>query len=169
MRPKPDEYAPYYGTYIDQVPETDILPVMRDQLAVVEKAVAGWSEADTLYRYESNKWSLRELFVHLSDAERVFGYRALRALRRDHTPLAGFEQDDYAVTSCADDRPWAAILEEFRAVRRATIPLFESVPDEDWDRTVVASDVRFSILALAYIIVGHVRHHLRVIDERYRR
>jgi len=104
---------------------------------------------------------------HLIDSERVFAYRAMRIARGDRTPLAGFEQDDYVREGGFDDRPLRGLLEEFQAVRRATVALFGSLTAEAAARTGVANDFDVSVRAIAWIAAGHERHHQGLIRDKY--
>jgi hypothetical protein len=104
---------------------------------------------------------------HMIDAERIFAYRALRLARGDATPLPPFEQNDYVQTAGSDQRTLADLIEEMRVVRESTILLLASFPDDAWVRRGVVSGREVSVRALAYIIAGHARHHLKVLRERY--
>ena len=119
------------------------------------------------FRYGPEKWSIREVLGHLIDAERIFSYRALRVGRGDRTPLASFDENEYVKTAGSDARTIADLVRELRAVREATVLLFESLPDEAWGLRGVASGKDVSLRALAYITAGHARHHLRILRERY--
>ena len=166
-RPDAGEFAPYYGRYVDLVPGGDIVTLLRsggEQLATV---VAAIPESRGGYRYAEGKWSIREMLGHLSDAERIFSYRALRIARGDATPLASFDENEYARTACSDARTVADLAAELRAVREATVRLFASIPTEAWTRRGVASGKEVSVRALAYITAGHELHHLAILRERY--
>ncbi len=166
-RPDKTEAAPYYFTYIDKVPGEDILPVLSEQLETAGKFLAGIGEEKSLFRYGPGKWSIREVLNHVNDTERVFAVRALWFARGYETPLASFDQEIAVAHAKADAVSWAAQVEEFRRVRLASISLFENLPDEAWTRAGIASDNRVTVRALAYIIAGHVEHHLRILRERY--
>src|SRR5208337_4478467 len=107
------------------------------------------------FRYEPSKWSIKETLGHVNDAERIFAYRMLRIARGDQTPLPGFEQDDYVKTANSSARKLSDLLEEFTAIRRATITLLRSLDDASWLRRGNASGKEVSVLALAFIIAGH--------------
>ena len=124
-------------------------------------------EARGDYRYAPDKWSIKEIVGHLCDTERVFAYRALRIGRGDTTPLASFDDQAYVAEVRAGDRALAGLAAEWGDVRRATIALFRNLPAEAWQRRGTASDQPTSVRALAYVIAGHVRHHLQVLEERY--
>lgn len=167
IRPQADEYAPYYGKYIDLVPEEDILDLLERQLH--ETMALFWSipEAKASSRYAPGKWSIKEVCGHIIDTERIFAYRALRIGRGDATPLPGFEQDGYVESSGSDQREWRDLIAEFEDVRRATLSLLRSLDDEAWKRRGTASQNTVSVRALAYMIAGHELHHREIVRSRY--
>ena len=101
------------------------------------------------------------------DTERVFAYRALRIGRGDRTPLAGFEQDDYVSNAGFDRRRIADLAAEFADVRRATLALLRGLDQAAWTRRGIANNKEVSVRALAYIIAGHERHHVGILQTRY--
>uniref|UniRef100_Q027H9 DinB-like domain-containing protein n=1 Tax=Solibacter usitatus (strain Ellin6076) TaxID=234267 RepID=Q027H9_SOLUE len=166
-KPDQSEHAPYYGRYIDMVPDGDILGTLAAQIGVTLTELRKISEQDSLHRYAQGKWSVREIVGHLIDAERIFSYRALRFARNDQTKLPGFEQDDYIAAANFDERPWSDLIDEFYAVRRSSIAMFRGLSEEAWTRTGIANDTPMSVRAAAYVIAGHERHHLGIIREKY--
>ena len=129
--------------------------------------LSGISEEQSLHSYEPGKWTIRELLNHVNDGERIFAGRALWFARGFTDPLPSFEQDIAVQAAHANNTSWVDLVEEFEIVRLGTISLLKSLPDEAWDRTGVASDNPVSVRALAYIIAGHVTHHINVLRERY--
>jgi uncharacterized damage-inducible protein DinB len=119
------------------------------------------------HRYAEDKWSIRQLVGHVSDAERNFTYRARRIARGDATPLAAFDENAYAETAGSERRTLSSLAAELKAVREATLALFSSLPDDAWTRTGTASGKMVSVRALAYIAAGHAQHHLKILKERY--
>jgi len=166
-RPDASEYAPYYGTYVGTVPEGDLLQILEDQHRDTQALLGGLSEAQALHRYAPGKWSVKEVVGHLTDAERVFSYRALRFARGDAKPLQGFDENAWVPPGKFDARPLADLAAEFAVVRRATVALFRSLDAAALERRGVASDNLVSVRALAYIIAGHERHHVGILHERY--
>jgi len=166
-RPASDEHSPYYGGYIDQVPEGDILSHLAGQIERTTRLLQGLSEEQAAFRPTPTDWSVKEVVCHISDSERIFAYRALRIARADPTPLAGFDQEPYVVAAEADARPIADLLAEFASVRDSTLWLFRSLPAVAWLRRGVASDAPVSVRALAYIIAGHENHHVRSLLTEY--
>ena len=165
--PEASEYLPYYHKYISLVQGSDLIPVLESQIADTLPRLRGISEQKSLHRYAPEKWSIKEVLGHLTDAERIFAYRALRFGRRDQNPLPGFEQDDYVAAAGSDARPWSEIIDEFEHVRRATILLFRGFSGEAAMCTGVASNASVSVRALGYMIAGHELHHMAIIRERY--
>ncbi|HEY3012925.1 MAG TPA: DinB family protein [Gemmatimonadales bacterium] len=167
-RPGVDEYAPSFADYVARIAEEeDIAAVLASQLDQVLVWLSRIPEALGDYRYAPKKWSLKEVVGHLSDTERVFAYRALRIARGDTTPLPSFDDQAYVAELRAADRTLADLVEEWGAVRRATLELYRNLPPEAWFRRGIASDQPISVRGLAYVIAGHVRHHVEVLEARY--
>ncbi|MDP2039180.1 MAG: DinB family protein [Ignavibacteria bacterium] len=166
-RPQANEYASYYGKYINLVPEGNILEILSDQIPSVEKLFSRITEEKSKFRYAEGKWSIRELLGHITDTERVFAYRALRFSRNDKTALPGFEQDDFVPNSNHDNVLLKDLVEEFILVRKSNIKLFESFTDEMWLRTGTASENTMSARAVAFNLAGHLIHHSNVLKEKY--
>jgi len=169
-RPEAGEYAPAFSEYVGRIAEDeDIVAVLVAQLDQALTHLGRIPEARGDYRYAPEKWSIKEIVGHLCDTERVFAYRALRIGRGDTTPLPSFDDQAYVAEVGAGDRTLADLAAEWGDVRRATISLFANLPAEAWHRRGTASDQPISVRALAYIIAGHVRHHLQTLEERYTR
>ena len=166
-RPQPTEYAPYYETYVSLVPSDDILAVLEQQRRDGILLLNCRSEEEGDFRYAPGKWSVKELWGHVCDAERIFAYRALRFSRGDQAALEGFEQDDYIPKAPFARRPMSDLVEEFIAVRRASVSLFRMLDDAAWDLRGVASKNEVSVRGLAYIIAGHELHHRRILEQKY--
>lgn len=166
-RPEKSEYAAFYETYVSLVDETEIVAALENQIGEMQKLFAGVSDERASYAYAEGKWNIRQLFGHVIDGEKVFAYRALRFSRNDQTPLAGFEENFYVSNSNFDDYKIADLLEEFSLLRKANVIFFANLTDEMWSRTGTASENSISVRALAYIMVGHVRHHAKILRERY--
>lgn len=166
-RPDSTEAAPYYFTYINQVPSDDALPVIEQQLDDVVSLCSAISEDKSTYRYAPDKWSIRQVLNHVTDTERAFAFRTLWFARGFSSPLPDYDQNIAAAGAEADSIPWADHIEEFRRVRLATISLFRNLPHDAWMRTGIASNNRFSVRAMAFITAGHVEHHLKILRERY--
>jgi uncharacterized damage-inducible protein DinB len=166
-RPEATEYAEYYANYISKVPGTDVLGVLESQRLQMLQLFAGRSDRDGSFRYAPGKWSVKEVLGHITDTERIFAYRALRIARGDQTPLPGFEQDDYVRNGAFGARKLADLVEEFGAVRGASIALFRSFNEEAWSRRGVASQKEVTARALAFMTAGHQMHHRLILEERY--
>jgi len=167
-RPVAAEYAPYYGRYIDKVPDGDLLRTLEDQGRETQAVLAGLSEAKALHRYAPGKWSVKEVVGHVTDTERVFSYRALRFARGDATALPGFDENAWVPAGSFDARSLADLAAELDAVRRATLALFRGLDAAALARRGTASDNAVSVRAIAWIIAGHERHHVALLHERYK-
>lgn len=166
-RPAPNEFFEYYGKYIALVPDGDVRAHLAKQIGESAKYITSRGDAWAGSRYAPGKWTPKEVIGHLTDAERIFAYRALRIARNDKTPLAGFEENDYVPVAGADARAVADLLEEWAAVRAATVKLFNSFDETAWSRRGTASGKEITARALAFIAAGHELHHVRILRERY--
>lgn len=166
-RPEPNEHAPYYGKYVELVPELDIISALEKQGVETQKVLSTIDETRGSYRYAPDKWSIKQLVGHIEDAERVFTYRALTFARGGRTPLPGFDEKEFMANSPFESSTMRQRADGLASVRVATISLFRGLDDEAWERGGVASDNRVTVRALAYMILGHERHHLNVLRERY--
>ena len=166
-RPAPDEYAPYYGTYISKVADGDVVQALKQQVTGTVAYLRAIPESRAGHRYAEGKWSIREVVGHLADAERIFAYRALRFARNDSTALPGFDENAFVANSRFDDRTLGSLIDEFAAVRAASIAQFDGFFPEEWLRGGTASGKHMSVRALAWVIAGHELHHLEVLRTRY--
>jgi len=167
IRPAAGEAGDFHFRYITLVPDGDIRQFLQDQLTEALSDFGRISAERSEHRYAPGKWSIREVVGHVSDTERVFAYRAMWFARGLEAALPGFDQDVAAGTAGAHERSWRSLVDEFQSVRQATLTLFHNLPDEAWQRRGVASDNSITVRALAYVVAGHVRHHLTILRERY--
>jgi hypothetical protein len=166
-KPEASEYNEYYGKYISLVVDSDLIGTLETQIRETRDLFAGFPEERGAYAYAEGKWTLKEVISHLLDGERIFGYRLLRIARGDSTPLEGFEQDGYIENSHANERSFSDLLCEFAELRAANLRLMQSMDEADWQRMGTASGFPVSARALAFIMAGHVGHHLNIVKERY--
>jgi DinB superfamily len=167
MRPEKSEYAPYYEGYVSSIKESEVVAVLRGQIDEIESTAKNIPESIGDYAYETGKWTIKQLLGHLIDGERVFAYRALRFSRRDNAPLEGFDQDPYVLNGNFESRTVADLVEELILLRKANCIFFGALPTDAWDIVGVASNAEVSVRGIAYIMAGHVRHHLTVLNTRY--
>lgn len=165
--PERDEAASYYFKYIDRITNGDIVGVLEAQLEESLAFLAGISEEKSLHRYAPEKWSIRQVLNHISDTERVFLFRAFWFGRGFDSPLPSFDETISAGAAQADEISWARHVEEFRGVRLATATFFRNLPAEAWSRSGIASGNPFTVRATAYIMAGHLAHHIAILQERY--
>ena len=166
-RPAAVEHLPYFSRYIELVPDGPIVETLASQISETMAMLAKAPVTAEEYRYQEGKWSVKEVIGHLCDSERIFACRALRFGRGDATPLPGFDSASYVPAGGFGGRRLKQIAEEYRAVREATVRLFEGMDPAALLRTGEASGTAVSVRALAWIIAGHERHHIAILKERY--
>ena len=166
-RPEPSEYAPYYGPYIDRVPDGPIADTLERQMEATRALLAGLPEDRADHRYQPGKWSIKEVVGHVLDVERIFATRALAFSRNDPEPYPGMDQDRYIDNARFGARALAGLAAELEALRRSNVHLFRSFDAETLDRKGVASGVAFTARAVPWILAGHELHHMGVLRERY--
>ncbi|MNH80652.1 DinB superfamily protein [compost metagenome] len=167
QRPLKDEYSSYYESYIQELPEVEILAYLESQIEEFGEQLKHLSEEKASFRYAEGKWSIKEVLGHINDTERIMSYRLLRIARGDDTPLAGFNESDYVAYAGSERLAVSDLLAEFSAIRTSTLELAKRLDDEAWQRVGTANGAQVSARAVIYIIAGHAAHHLKLIRERY--
>lgn len=166
-KPAAGEYAPYYGTYIGKVQPDNLMEALQLHTEKFTAFISSIPEAKADFAYAPGKWTVKEVLLHIIDAERIFAYRALRFARNDNTELPGFDEDKYVPQSNASARTLTSLAQEFAAVRQATGTLFDSFDEAAFYRAGIASNNLMSVRALGFVIIGHAEHHRFVMEERY--
>ena len=166
-RPAATEYAPFYAGYVSLVAEDDVTAVLEKQLDELRALGASVPRERECWRYAPGKWSVREVFGHLIDGERIFGLRAFCFSRGEREPLPSFDENAYVAASGYDAVPLAVLVEELVEVRRGNLAVLRRLDAEGWARVGTASGRPVSVRALAYVMAGHPRHHLAILRERY--
>jgi hypothetical protein len=168
-RPGTGEYDPHYETYIKLLPEPelDLNLVLKEQMKETHALLKGVKDDKANFAYAPGKWTVKEVVGHMSDVERVMSYRALCIARSDHTPLPSFDENAWVPAAKFGRLELHQLLDEFMAVRQATIHLLNELEPEAFQRKGTASNKSISVRALFYIIAGHERHHVKLFHERY--
>ena len=166
-RPQTSEYDPYWDRYISLIPGEDVLAVLEQQRRDTLLLLSGRTEQEGELRYAPDKWNVKELLGHVCDSERILAYRALRIARADPTPIEGFEQDDYVRNAPFNRCLLSDLIEDFIAVRRATVSLIRTFDEQVWLRRGTANKKQTTVRAIAYVIAGHELHHRRVLETKY--
>jgi len=162
-----NESSEYFKRYINLVETLDIVAALKNQLKDIEQFFKEWPMNKWDHTYAEGKWTIKEVFIHMMDAERILAYRALRIARNDATSLPGFDQDTFTPFMNAANRSVESILSEYRAVRMASITLIENLDEVASSRIGTASNAPASPLAMAFVIAGHEIHHMNIIREKY--
>lgn len=166
-RPTEHEFARFYAGYVALVSEDEVLGVLRGQVREMEALAATVPADRESFSYGPGKWTVREVVGHLGDGERVFGYRAACIGRGDQTPLPSFDENLYVANGRFETVPLASLVDEFVHLRAANLVTFSRLDDDGWLARGTASGTPVTVRALAFIMAGHVRHHLRILRERY--
>ena len=166
-RPQPSEYPERYGRYLDLVPEEDIQRALGSQLDHTLEYFRNIPESQAERRYAPGKWTVREVLGHILDTERIYGFRLMTFARDDRTAQTVSDQDLYIQTGDFGAHPLSEWLEEFRHLRLSNLAMVRHLPPDAWQRSGVVSDYTISVRALAYAMVGHERHHINILRERY--
>lgn len=157
----------WYNGYVKALGDKEFLAVLKDQFKTTAAIFHNIPAHKWDFAYAPGKWTIKQLIIHMIDAERIFAYRALRFGRNDSTELAGFEEDEYAANCMSELRSPESIINEYLAVRASTLALFESFNDEVMMRKGIANGKEFSVGLLGVVIAGHQMHHMSILKERY--
>ena len=167
IRPDLSEVPSFYHNYMRQVEGTDLLGLLQKQGQSIYEFFDSITEAQWDHSYAPGKWTIKELVQHMIDAERIFAYRALRFARMDQTPLPGFDENYYNTHAHAARRSKADLVQELKVVQEGSLLLFRSFEEEQLQATGISNENKISVRAIGFIIVGHARHHKRMVQERY--
>jgi hypothetical protein len=167
MLPSATEYDPFFAGYIALVPETDIVAALEEQMRELPRFAARIPKEREGFCYAPQKWTIRQVFGHMADAERVFGYRALCISRGERAPLPGFDENEYMALAPFREIPLSEIVSELVDVRRANLAFLKKLGTAAWVIVGTANQNPATPRALAYIMVGHIRHHMKILHERY--
>jgi len=167
IRPQKGDFADYFDIYVSKVPDGPIYETLKNTSPASYDFLAAIPEEKWTYRYAPGKWSIKEMIIHLGDAERVFANRMLRIARNDQTPLPGFDHNTYIEHYQTEKRSVDSIIEEYKSIRAATLSLLAHLDDEALGRKGTASGFPVTALALGFIIAGHEAHHFKILKERY--
>lgn len=162
-----NEYSQFNATYINALDNVELLEELEISLHDFIRFVQNIPMDKFDYRYAEGKWTIKDIIQHIIDAERIFGYRALRISRNDQTPLSGFEENDYVENTDANSRSIQGLLTELSALRHSNLLMFKSFTEEQLTRMGIASNHSISVRALGFLIIGHQKHHQKVFQERY--
>lgn len=166
-RPEPSEYPEHYAKYVDLVTEADLLAALGEQVIRLREIAQAVPADRETFAYEPGKWTVREVFGHLIDVERVFGYRAFGMSRGDAGPFPGYDDEMYVARSGVGTRPLAELATEFAMVRFANLAALKPLDAAAWRLGGIANGKPVTVRAIAFMMVGHPRHHLALLRSRY--
>jgi uncharacterized damage-inducible protein DinB len=166
-RPDLEEFPVYMRSYVQLIPEGDIIQILNGQIVSTQEIFSAVTEKQAEYRYAEGKWTLSEVLGHLTDTERIMNYRILRIARGDKSPLMGFDENEYVQEASFNERTIADLLEDYQNVRRATISLLKGMPQKSLQNKGNANGFEVTVETIAYMIAGHELHHIKIIQEKY--
>ena len=166
-RPQAHECAPYYQKYIALAKGDSVREIIENHAFELQEFYNSLPDDKADFAYAPGKWTIKQVLQHVTDAERVFAYRAMRISRNDATPLASFDENLYVENGFAKERALSSLKQEFNAVRAASDVFLVALNDEQINRFGTASNNPVSVNALAFIIYGHLLHHQNIFRERY--
>ena len=165
-RPESGEYLAYFDTYISLVQETDILAALDDQIPVIQRLVDRIPSSQLDQLHDPYTWTIPQVIGHCIDTERIFGCRICRFAAGDATPLPGFDQDQYVADTDYQSAAFPDLINELIANRQANLLMLRRQDESSWLRAGVADGKNMTVRAAAYVLVGHIRHHLKIIAKR---
>lgn len=166
-RPESGEYNPYFETYISKVPAGEFKSLLEKNTLDVIHFFENFPVEKEDFRYQPDKWNVKEIFMHVIDVERVMQFRALAASRKEPSPLPIMDDHLYLANSGVESKSMRDLLDEFIVVRNSTTKFFEFITSAQSEYRIHAAGFPSSVRALGYIIIGHVIHHINVIKEKY--
>ena len=167
FKARPEEMAPFYHTYLNLVADADVIAQLKERLAFVLNFWGSLPAEKHDFVYAPGKWTPRQVLGHLSDTERIMGYRALCIARKETQPLPGFDENAYVENADFQHQSFDNLIAQFEVVRKSSILLFENLTEKVLDNAGTASGQPVTVRGLASIISGHEMHHTRILQERY--
>ena len=167
MRPNPGDYDPYFEQYIKLVEGNNIIKILYEQSKITRELIDYISDYKGNYRYADDKWTIKEVIGHILDSERILAYRALSLARGEKKSLPGFDHNDYVRDGNFNRRELTELSFEFKLLRESNLLMFKNFSEEMLCKKGLADEASVTVLALLYIIAGHEKHHLNVLEEKY--
>ena len=168
QRPQAQEYNnTLYAHYESLMPEGNMMANLQTVHQASQLLLRDLSEEKANFAYEAGKWTIKQVIQHLIDTERIKAYRALCIGRGEKTALPGFDQNMYAYNANVSNVSLQQLLGEWHLLRLTTIQLFARFTEEESQLIGNANGYPISVRALAFLILGHELHHIRILKERY--
>lgn len=160
-------YPAFFEKYVRLALSEDLIGTLETNTTSAITFFEEIPDAKRDYAYAEQKWTIKQVLQHIIDTERVFAYRCLRIARFDSTPLPGFDENLFADHAPVGHRSWKDMIKEFKQLRKANIRMIKSLSEEQLHSTGTASNSSINAVALAFIMAGHVTHHINITQERY--
>ena len=157
----------YFDTYINKVEDIELLEALKQSISELDNLDFEALDKIADYAYAEGKWTVKDIFQHLIDTERVMNYRALSYARNDIKQLPGFNENIYAQHVSTKRRSLKSLINELKLVHKSSIALFKSFDKKALQRKGIMFNSEMSVLSVGFVLAGHQKHHLGVIKERY--
>ncbi len=162
-----DEYGEFYAGYIVRCYERPLMELLVTGRENVISLIESVSEEESFYRYDTGKWSVKEVLGHMIDTERIFSFRALALARGEKPELPGYDHNQYVIEADFNRHSLKNLVQQYRLVREATMALFSNFSEEELLRKGRVNQSGFSVRGLGYVIAGHELHHISILKEYY--
>ena len=165
----PSPYAAEFGRYIALVPPGDVQAVLQQQLQDFTALLESLTDEQAMVKHAPYTWTIKQVVGHMTDCERVFGYRALRLARQDAAPLPGFDENAYMEAVDFDRVPLGDLVNEFDSLRRSHLAMIAQFDESVWQFAGTVNDHRMTTRAVIHVMAGHAAHHLAILHQRLQR
>jgi hypothetical protein len=116
--------------------------------------------------YAPGKWTVSQVVEHMLASQLIFLYRAVCIAHGETQSLPGFDENAYAAVRPDGDLP--PRLAEAYAAQSACVRIWISLlRPPDWERQGAANGIRLTPRVIFRALIGHERHHLEVLRDRY--
>ena len=157
----------YFDRYINLVENIELSEAFDESLKQLDDVNINLLKKIGDGRYEPDKWTVKDIFQHVVDWERILSQRALLFARIDGSVAQGVDENALAEKTKTERRTIEDLIEELKTVRLSTKILFAGFDDEILQNEGTSYKSVMSVLAMGFTIIGHQKHHLKIIGERY--
>ena len=157
----------YFDRYMNLCDDVTALEALQTAIAETNNFPLEKWEALGEKVYAPNKWTVKDILQHLIDTNRIFTYRALAGSRGEKAKLPSFEEDDYATAALANNRTLESLVTELRHTYESLYLLYESIPVSGMARACQGFKGEYGVITVPFIMAGHLRWHIHILEERY--
>ena len=166
-RPNNKNYNVFFEHYIAMVKGVSLNEIIENHNKTIINYWSAIPSDKYNFSYSPNKWTIKQLFQHVIDTERILSYRILCIARGEKQSLIEFNENEYANIGHADQRDFNLMVKEWELLRSSNNIMFKSFSENELNQVGLVGISKTSLKAIIYIIFGHALHHIKVIEERY--